>query len=56
MELNYFKDQLFDLLNESELDLAEIESDERANTFTVYITDGSKFELECRAVPDDHSC
>jgi len=30
VELNYFKDQLFDLLNESELDLAEIESDERS--------------------------
>lgn len=55
MELNYFKDQLFDLLNESELDLSDLETDERTNTFTVYFADGSRFELECRAVPDNPS-
>ena len=36
MELNYFKDILFDLINESdEPDAVQIDSDELRNTFTV---------------------
>lgn len=49
MELNYFKDKLFDLLNESdELDLSDISSDDRRNLFTVTTSDGTKFELSCQ--------
>ena len=49
MDLNYFKDKLFDLLNESdELDLADICADDRRNAFTVRTADGSVFELLCQ--------
>ena len=41
MDVNYFKDILFDLMNESDaLDVADIQSDDRANTFTVLMKDG----------------
>ena len=44
MDLNYFKDILFDLINESDaLDVADIQSDDRANTFTVTTKDGASF-------------
>ncbi len=49
MDLNYFKDTLFDLLNESdELDLADIEADDAQNLFIVSTTDGSVFEVTCQ--------
>lgn len=49
MDLNYFKDKLFDLLNESdELDLSDIRADDKRNTFTVRTADGSEFELMCQ--------
>lgn len=49
MELNYFKDKLFDLLNDSEdMEIADIEADEGNNLFTVSMADGSVFEIECR--------
>ncbi len=49
MELNYFKDIVFDLLNESDsLDISDIEVDDRKNTLTVCISDGSAFELICQ--------
>lgn len=49
MELNYFKDKLFDLLNDSDdLDIADITTDDRRSLFTVSTMDGSKFELLCR--------
>lgn len=49
MELNYFKDKLFDLLNESdELNLSDISSDDRRDLFTISTSDGSTFELLCR--------
>lgn len=49
MDLNYFKDTLFDLLNESdELDLADITVNDRQNQITVTTADGSVFELLCR--------
>ena len=48
MELNYFKDQLFDLLNESDaLDVREITADDRANTFRVMVSDGTIFQIVC---------
>ena len=49
MDLNYFKDKLFDLLNEcDELDLSDIRTDDKRDTFTVRTADGSIFELLCR--------
>ena len=49
MDLNYFKDQLFDLLNESDaMDISEIITDDRHDLFTVSTADGSQFELLCR--------
>ncbi|MBQ6431364.1 MAG: hypothetical protein IJJ99_05780 [Oscillospiraceae bacterium] len=46
MDVNYFKDILFDLMNESDaLDVADIQSDDRANTFTVLMKDGTSFLL-----------
>lgn len=49
VELNYFKDKLFDLLNESdELDIVDLNVEDRISLFTVTMADGSVFELECR--------
>ncbi len=49
MELNYFKDQLFDLLNESDdLDISDIRADDRNHLFTVSMADGSVFEIVCQ--------
>ena len=47
MDINYFKDILFDLINESDaLDVADIQSDDRANTFAVSMKDGSTFSVQ----------
>lgn len=52
VELDYFKDKLFDLLNESdELDIADLSTVDRINLLTVTMADGSTFELECRNAP-----
>ena len=49
MELDFFKDQLFDLLNESDaMDLSDITADDRHDLFTVSTADGSQFQLLCR--------
>ena len=49
MDLNYFKDKLFDLLNDSDdLNIADIVTDDRRGLFTVSTMDGSTFELLCR--------
>ncbi len=53
MELNYFKDRLFDLINESdELGVADIEADDRKNTFLIRTADGSVIMVECRMIQD----
>ncbi len=49
MELNYFKDKLFDLLNDSEgMGIADLNTDERNNLLTVRTEDGNLFEIVCR--------
>lgn len=49
MELNYFKDKLFDILNETDdLDISDISADDRNDRFLIYLADGSVFEVECR--------
>ena len=54
MTLNYFKDKLFEMMNEgdNELDIADIDTNDRENTFTVSTTDRSQFQIECRQLPD----
>lgn len=46
MDINYFKDILFDLINESNaLDIDDIQSDDRANKFLVFTKDGTAFSV-----------
>lgn len=53
MELNYFKDKLFDLLNDSEgMGIADLSADERNNLLTVRTEDGNVFEIVCRMATD----
>ncbi len=47
MELNFFKDSLFDLLNEWDLGILEILSDDKADLFWVVTRDGSVFRIHC---------
>ena len=49
MDLNYFKDKLFDILNETdELDITDICTDDRNDRLTVSVAGGSVFQIECR--------
>ncbi|MBC5744494.1 hypothetical protein FMM74_013115 [Lachnospiraceae bacterium MD308] len=51
MELNYFRDRLFDLLNDSEgMGIADLNADERNSLLTVRTEDGNVFEIVCRQV------
>lgn len=51
MGLNFFKDKLFELLDESRsLEISDIETDDLSNTFTLETTDGSMFQIECRKI------
>ncbi len=51
MELNYFKDKLFDLLNEADnMEIKDIEANDKENTFQIFVKDGNVFELECRQI------
>ena len=49
MELNYFRDRLFDLLNDSEgMGIADLNTDERNGLLTVMTEDGNVFEIVCQ--------
>ena len=49
MELNYFRDRLFDLLNDSEgMGIADLNVDERNSLLTVRTENGNVFEIVCR--------
>lgn len=49
MKLNYFRDKLFDLLNDSEgMGIADLNADERNSLLTVRTEDGDVFEIVCR--------
>ena len=49
MELNYFRDRLFDLLNDSEgMGIADLNADEQNSVLTVRTEDGNVFEIVCR--------
>ncbi len=49
MEFNYFRDRLFDLLNDSEgMGIADLNADERNSLLTVRTEEGNVFEIVCR--------
>ena len=49
MKLNYFRDKLFDLLNDSEgMGIADLNADEQKSLLTVRTEDGDVFEIACR--------
>ena len=49
MELNYFRDKLFDLLNDSEgMRIADLNTDDRNSLLNVRTEDGDVFEIVCR--------
>ena len=49
MELNYFRDRLFDLLNDSEgMGIADLNADEQNSLLTVRTEDGDVFEIVCQ--------
>ena len=51
MTLNYFKDKLFDLLNDNEgMDILDITAEDRKNTFTIVMTDGSAFTIKVSTI------
>ena len=49
MALNYFRDRLFDLLNDSEgMRIVDLNADERNSLLTVRTEDWNVFEIICR--------
>ena len=51
MELNYFKDQVFDLINECDtLKIADLNVDDKEDLLFVCVADGSVFEVKFRKV------
>ncbi len=50
MELHYFKDILFDLINESDLPIADIRTVDRENLLCLEMEDGTVFHLRCEKV------
>ena len=53
MELIYFKDKLFDLLNDSEdMGIADLDLDSRRDLLTVKTVDGEVIEIACKMAAD----
>ena len=49
MKLDYFRDRLFDLLNDSEgMGIVDLNADERNSLLIVKTEDGNVFEIVCR--------
>lgn len=49
MELEYFKDMLFEALNEAdEQNIEDIETNDSENSFEITTTDGNVFEVSCQ--------
>lgn len=48
-KLDYFKDKIFDLLNDAdEIGIKDIETNDKKGIFKVMLQDGGIFEVECR--------
>lgn len=53
MELEYFRDKLFDMLNDSEnMGISDLDVDGRNNLLTVRTEGGNIFEIVCRRAAD----
>ena len=53
MDLDYFKDWLFDLINECDtLDITDIEADDRNNSIFVTVAGGRTFRILCSEAGD----
>ncbi len=51
MNLNEFKDSLFEILNETDkLPVMDLELDDPADTLKVFLPDGSLFKIQCEKV------
>lgn len=51
MKLDFFKDKLFDMLNECDnMNIADIETDDAANTFQIKTLDGDLFIIEFKQI------
>ena len=53
MDIKYFKDTLFDIINESDaldVDLEDIQNDEANNALVILMKDGSKFSVRVEAI------
>lgn len=49
MKLDYFKDKIFDLLNDAEhMNIKNIVTNDKEDRFTILIQDGTVFEINCR--------
>lgn len=49
MELNYFRDKLFDLLNDSDdMGISDLSVNEREKLIVVSTEDGTMIEIKCR--------
>ena len=54
MDISYFMDILFDLINESDaLDVQEIEADLQNNVFHVTVSEGKSFDVQIKKAPSD---
>lgn len=51
MDMNYFKDKVFELLNDADgIGISDIETCDRENRFKVFFQNGNIYEIECRQV------
>lgn len=51
MALNDFKDKIFDILNDADsLEICDIDTNDKRNTFTIATQAGTIFKVECRQV------
>ena len=51
VDVYYFRDKLFDLLNDSEdMGIADLNADEKRGVLLVETTDGDQFEIRCRSI------
>ena len=51
MEINEFKDRLFDILNETDnIPIQDLVADDKNNSISVYLTDNTRFIIQVEKV------
>lgn len=51
MGIERFKDMVFELLNDADdMKISDIDTNDKENTFKVFLQNGNVFEVECRQV------